>query len=117
MATWPLTLPSSPLLDGYSQEPEDSRIVSEVDAGARKIRNRYTGVVEKVKESYILSESQYQAFVDFYKNTLKNGAETFTKNNPTTGVSSIYRFAEPYKLTQVRYPYYQITLSLEILPE
>jgi hypothetical protein len=116
MATWPATLPQSPLINGYNEVPEDARLVSEVDAGSRKIRNRYTAASEFVNENYVLTAAQYATLKSFYKTTLGNGAEEFTKENPITETDLLYRFTAPFTLDAVQFPFYLVTLPLEILP-
>jgi hypothetical protein len=116
MSTWPVTLPASPLINGYNEVDEDSRLVSDVDAGQRKIRNRYTANAKFITENYILTETQYIALMTFYRTTLSNGATPFTKQHPITETSMLYRFNAPINLNSVEYPYYSVTLSLEIIP-
>lgn len=117
MATWPVTLPQSPLLAGYKEDPVDSRIRSSVDAGAQKVRNRYTANVINVTEQYWLTEAQYNTFIDFYEDTLGNGAESFSKPHPFRIGTKLYRFLSPYSQMNSSGNFYQVQLNLEILPQ
>lgn len=117
MSTWPSQLPSSPLVTGYKEEDQDSLIRTDVDAGTTKQRNRFTAIMQKVTEKYVLTEEQYIYLKqDFYRNTLSNGATAFTKTHPVTGIVRLYRFTGPVVLDSVTYPYYNVTLNMEILP-
>lgn len=114
MATWPTVLPQSPLIEGFSDTPQDSVLRSKMD-GYTKQRNRYTAALSDVEESYLLTPAQYDALVTFYTSILGNGALDFTKPNPETGTNSIYRFVDVYsgKFDGVKY---KVKIKLERLP-
>lgn len=115
-AIWPTTLPDCPLLDGFSESTVDSRLITSVDAGLTKIRNRYVSVPTLVTERYILNKSQFLAFKDWWNNDTKRGAERFIKTNPITGNDVEYRFVDVYEMNMIGI-LYEINLSLEILPQ
>lgn len=114
MATWPATLPQTPLLNGYENTPQNSVLRSEFD-GYTKQRNRFTAVLNDVSESYFLTQTQYDTFKTFFESTLKNGAEEFTKQNPESGVDELYRFVEPYSPSRVGLSWV-VECKLEKLP-
>lgn len=114
MATWPMTLPQSPLIEGFSDTPQDSVLRSKMD-GYTKQRNRYTAALSDVEESYLLTPAQYADFKTFYFSTLGNGAATFTKPNPEAGTTDLYQFAAPFDAT-FNGVQYKVKLTLERLP-
>lgn len=114
MATWPATLPQSPLLDGFSDVPQDSVLRSPM-TGLNKQRNRYTAVVSNVTEAYLMTPAQFITFVNFYETTLGNGADDFLKTNPITGITETYRFADVYDM-QFNGVQYRVELTLERTP-
>lgn len=116
MASWPTTLPQSPLVNGYSRQPVDSRLISMPDAGKGKIRNRYTAVPIDVNEVYLLTLDQYAIFVDFYNDIISYGADEFLKVDPITGLTKNHRFREEMYTTNFKYPYMEVSLSLEVMP-
>ena len=95
MADWPSELPQTPLLSGYSSTPQDSVLRTEMD-GYTKQLNRYTATIFDVKEPYYMTNDQYAVFKQFYHGILGNGALEFSKVDPETGNTGLYRFSAPY---------------------
>ena len=116
MASWPTTLPQTPLTEGYKEAPQDTRLISSVDAGHRKIRNRFTAASFAISETYWFTEAEFLIFKDFYENTLNNGSLDFTKMNPISETSRLYRFESVYDLNQISYPFFKVVIKLEMLP-
>lgn len=112
---WPSTLPSSPLVAGYNRSLTDTRLRTQNQSGADKMRNRYTAAVENVTEPYVLTVEQKEALETFYKSSLKNGSLRFIKREPESGNDREYRFVSPLTFTKAGI-YYTITLNLEIMP-
>lgn len=112
---WPAVLPQCPLIEGYNRTPVESRLISTVDAGARKIRNRYLAVPENTTEVYMLDRDQLIAFRAFFKDDIKRGAERFIKKDHTDDVDKEYRFVSPYKEDPAGAFLTKITCSLEIM--
>jgi len=113
MVTWPSTLPQTPLLEGYSDVPQNSVLRSDFD-GYTKQRNRFTAVINDVEERYYFTSTQYVTFKDFYANTLSQGSIEFLKDDPETGLTQSYRFVEPYNPQKVGLDWI-VTLRLEKL--
>jgi len=114
MATWPASLPQSPLLDGYKNRPQDSVLRSDFD-GYTKQRNRFTAVLNTVTERYFFTDAQYSTFKQFFETTLSNGSIEFQKPDPESGTTPLYRFVEPYDPARVGL-YWIVTCNLEKLP-
>lgn len=115
MATWPETIPQCPTLEGYSETPMDNRLVSNVDAGPRKIRRRFTAVPISVSERYIMNKTEFLAFRDWYRDETKDGSLRFIKKHPIDGLDKEYRFVDPYTYNQNGL-LYEVILELEIMP-
>lgn len=114
IAEWPAELPQTPLVDGYSDVPQDSVIRVNM-TGLTKQRNRYTAVLRDVSESYLLEKDQMEIFEDFFRSTLKNGSLDFIKTEPKSGQQRVYRFSGVYS-DEYNGVQYKVTLPLEILP-
>lgn len=99
------------MLEGFSDRPQNSVLRSEFD-GYTKQRNRFTATLSNVTERYYMTSQQFSTFKDFYFNTLGNGADEFSKNDPVEGVNRIYRFVSPYEEQVVGLDWI-VTLSLE----
>jgi len=112
--TWPTSLPQSPLIEGYSNTPQDSVLRSDMDAYTKQ-RNRYTATIADVSEYYLMTQTQYSVFKDFFKNTLKNGSLDFIKSNPETGLGETYRMAGVYS-PSFNGVTFKVKLKMEMLP-
>ena len=91
MPTWPLTLPQTPLQDGYSETLEKNVIVTSMDQGPAKTRKRFTAGVKKYQVSFLMSSSQLSTFETFYEDTINFGATTFTFPDPRSGSNADFR--------------------------
>jgi len=111
---WPTSLPQSPLIEGYSNIPQDSVMRSPMD-GYTKQRNKYTAVMSDVTESYLMSQVQYAVFKDFFRSTLKNGSTDFIKNNPETGLGATYRMSGTYS-PSFNGVTFKVKLKMEMVP-
>lgn len=121
MSTWPATLPQS-LLSGASVQDDESRLVSNMDAGPSSVRNRFTAISKTVKGSLIITGAQLDTFNTFYRTTLSHGATSFTWKDPETDESASVRFkTKPTKecikpATDPDDRLWSIGLELEVLP-
>lgn len=115
-AVWPDTLPLEPEADSYEEEIVDNVIRSEVDAGPSKQRPGSTGLQERLKVSYVLTDTQKVAFKDFLK-TIGGGARPFHYIHPTEGTLIIVQIVgqiQPMK--RVSANNWLVSYSLEIVP-
>lgn len=116
MATnvWPVTLPQSPLLVGYSEQPKDNVLRSQMDYGPDKLRNLTTGIITNVSLRMLLSATQTTTLDNFYHSVLAR-VGLFGWVNHRTGADANYRFVEPPRYTPVGPKYYG-DLTMEMLP-
>lgn len=120
MSNWPSQLPQQLFL-GTSQGDEESRLISQMDAGPALVRNRFTAATRKIETPMVLTGEQLVIFNTFYRTTLNNGANSFTWTDPVSDDSVTYRFKSPpvWQSVESGSPsarIWQATLSLEILP-
>lgn len=89
MATWPVTLPTAPLLDAFRVEAVDQCVSTQMDAGPPKRRRRFSVGYGIYPMSFILTATQRSAFETFYRTTLEGGALAFDGfTDPTDGSST-----------------------------
>ncbi len=74
---WPPTLPL-PTVQGYSVQPEDAILRTEMEAGLARQRRRFTNVPTKVSVRWIMRRDQYPIFEAWYRWQAKEGANWFT---------------------------------------
>lgn len=101
MADWPLTLPQS-MLANVSVTDDESRLTSAMDAGPASIRNRFTAITQTVEGSIILSGSELETFLSFFRETLSHGMSPFNWTHPVTGDEVSMRFKDKPKWECIR---------------
>ena len=116
MATWPDTLPDTPLLDGYSETRQQEFLRSEMDAGPAKQRRRFSAATYYFNVSYVLDESQLDDLNYFYTIDLYGGSLPFDWIHPRTGDEVQARFMSPISFSVLSGQYYKLNLELEVLP-
>ncbi len=116
MVTWPVTLPVSPLLDGFVETVPETVIRSQMDSGPDKVRNRTTAGVRLFSMSFIMSKTETALFDDFYLNDLNGGAVSFDFTHPRTGETLSMRVVKPPAYTAQNSKYFRIKLETEALP-
>ena len=82
---WPVSLPQSPLLDGFQDGVGSFLLQSSPDMGPRQLRVRYSSGEVPMAATFLMSPSQYITFVDFYELTLRGGLVRFQWVHPLTG--------------------------------
>lgn len=114
---WPVTLPTSLLVAGYSESPPNTAIRSSVDAGPAKIRQRFTAGPRPISGRLILTADQLDDLDDFYVTDTAGGSLQWTASIDRVGTSASYRFTAPPRYGQPEGPdAWPVELALEILP-
>lgn len=116
MATWPLTLPQSPLLEGYRETPHDSTIRSPMDVGPSKFRRRSTVEGADIATAFVLTSSQVADLDTFYDSTLSRGVDAFDWTDPRLGTSESYRFTARPSYALLAPDLWRVEIQLERLP-
>lgn len=121
IAEWPSTIPDSPLLEDYNRTTQPSRVISNVGAGANKMRGRFRATPRPVTEVFVMKDSEREIFENFYQNDINGGAERFLKQDPVTGLVKEYRFRESEpEIDNIGYdnngPVWRILTEMEIMP-
>ncbi len=94
---WPSSLPQILILDGLRGKKKSSVIRTEMDAGPKKQRPRYTVSTKDFTGSIIVSELQREILSDFYDQVLANGTLRFVMKDPQTLQLSEFRFLDDYE--------------------
>lgn len=85
MPTWPITLPSKPLVDGYQESLPKQFDEQDNQRGKPKRRLMSVMDIEDLNVSFHLTKSQKQVLKDFFKNDCKRGVLPFSFTHPTEG--------------------------------
>ncbi len=114
--TWPSTLPAYPLLEKYSEAMPNTTIRTDMEAGPAKVRQRTTAGVRRLSVGYLLSKQQVSALEEFYAETLKGGSLSFEYTHPRDDATVSCRFVEPPSYNAANGDYFNVSVSLEVLP-
>jgi hypothetical protein len=112
--SWPEELPATLLLEGLSAKQESNVIRTQMDAGPRKTRRRYTAHVKTFTGKLLLTSAQRLILEQFYRAALADGALRFNFTDPLTLETREFRFADGYTETAAD-GLFEISASLERL--
>lgn len=92
MAVWPVTLPQTFLIEGFSMRKQPQAISTPVSAGPPIRRRRFSAALEEVNGSMFMTKDQWNMVRSFFDDTLSGGVLPFTWVHPITGSSANFRF-------------------------
>ena len=93
--TWPASLPTDILTDGFNQQAIPVVIRTKMEAGIDKIRRRYTSEIVNSSVSMVITFAQYTTLESFFNVTLQGGVLSFNFTDPADNTEYEYRFLEP----------------------
>lgn len=79
---WPLTLPQTPVINGYKEQMPSNLIRSDAEYGPAKVRKRGGARPVTVNASYILSTEEAEILDAFVYNSIGGGAICFDWPRP-----------------------------------
>ena len=92
--TWPSSLPTDILTDGFSQKARPNSIRTQMEAGLDKVRRRYTSEIVDSAVSMVMTFTQYSALEVFYNTTLQGGTLSFNFTDPADDTEYEYQFLD-----------------------
>lgn len=113
---WPGTVPKSPLLDAFTEQPPREVVRSNVDAGPAKVRQRTTAGVRALTVTIRMTEAELADLDTFFVTTTNQGALRFDLEHPRTGALREMRFVRKPVYRLVTEDDYDVQLQLEVLP-
>lgn len=114
MPSWPATLPEFNA-DSYSEEDADGLVRTQMDAGPEFRRRRFTAVPTRITTSLLLTDTQTDTLLTFYRDTLAGGSLPFDWDHPRTEASVSMRFNSFPTIAGGPFNF-RVSLDLEILP-
>lgn len=94
MPNWPASLPQNQFLN-LTDQRQDARVRTKMDAGPAKMRRRFTAAVRTVVAPILLDGTQRQAFDSFWINDTQEGSLSFSWSDPATDANVNFRFVAP----------------------
>ena len=119
MATWPTTLPA-PMAQGYSIDPIDPVIRTDMEVGAVRARRRTAARQDKVSVAWAFDETQLDTFRDWFDDdaTGAAGGSAWFYIDLRIGAGGTTteeaRFTGPFKAAMVSGGRWQVSATLEI---
>ena len=111
---WPDGLPNTLLMDGLSAKRNSNVIRTQMDAGPKKTRRRYTASAKTFTGKMLLDAAQRIELERFYRVSLADGVLRFNFTDPQTLETGEFRFTEDYTENSVD-GVFEIMMSLERL--
>lgn len=112
--TWPFLLPGGLLAAGFSKQPQNNVIRTNMDAGPKKARRRYTAKLVNYSGKQVFDLAELSVFEQFYHYSLADGALRFNFDDPVTGETAEFRFTSDYSVNEID-GLYEVSFSLEKL--
>lgn len=112
---WPVSLPQSFLIRGFSEEIPDTSITTQMQSGVSKKRQLYTGASNPISGNLYMTSAQTSTLDTFYNSTLQGGSLKFTWTHPRTGATETFRFRGPPAYSPAGVDWL-VAVDLEILP-
>lgn len=115
-AAWPGGVNQIVNQDSYGEAPERNVAAFTPEVGPPKERLRMSISTNIFSLTGWFSSAEYDLLVTFYRTTLSDGTQPFTRNHPRTGVSATFKFTDVPKITQVIGLTYVVAMSLRLMP-
>lgn len=114
MAAWPVTLPTHPLRDGFSRQPQPNIVSFSTEVGEGKRRRRSTARLQQWSLTFMMTADQVAAFEAFFEDDLFDGVEPFEWVYPMTGDTWRFWFdpAQPHSVTPATGIEYHVALAV-----
>jgi len=111
---WPEGLPNTLLMEGLAGKRSSNVIRTQMDAGPKKVRRRYTASTKYFTGKLLLDAGQLSELEQFYRAVLADGVLRFNFIDPQTLETGEFRFTEDYSENSTN-GMFEVTLSLERL--
>lgn len=113
-AAWPASLKQCP--QTWAATPRDNQVRTAVDVGLSKTRRRYTAVINDIAVSVTMTLADYRTFLDWYENTISQGADNFEYKDPVSGAVQTYHFRAPPQADIIKGRAARVVMSWESVP-
>ncbi|MFN8728100.1 MAG: hypothetical protein ACK5XB_21435 [Rhodospirillales bacterium] len=82
---WPSSLPQRPTVGGYQERFAETVLRTAMDAGAAKLRRRFTAAPRQIELTFRMTAAQVAVLRSFYEETTGGGALPFDWVHPREG--------------------------------
>jgi hypothetical protein len=113
---WPSGLPQRPSVGGYQERFAETALRTPMEAGAAKLRQRFTAAPRQIEVSFRMTAAQVALMRVFYEETAGGGTLPFDWIHPRGGGTSSFRFVEAPRVSATSATLFSVTAKLEELP-
>ncbi len=113
---WPSSLPQRPTVGGYQERFAETVLRTAMDAGAAKLRRRFTTAPRQIELTFRMTAAQVAVLRSFYEETTGGGALPFDWVHPREGGVAEYRFMEAPRVSAATAVLFSVSLKLEQMP-
>lgn len=117
MPAWPASLPSLDKIAGASVVPVSNSTVIDVESGEPLTRRRFTGDMDDIAMSLLLSGDQRIDLYNFWRLDLEDGTLRFTHAHPLTGEMRAMLFMTPPRFTPLGNNLWRCEVAVRSMPE
>ena len=114
--TWPSTLPSYVLQQGYGEDLPDQVLRTPMEGGTMKSRRRFSARFDQIDIRLIMSAAQVATFETFYFTTLDGGVVVFDWTHPRKQVAATMQIISKVKISPADGDNYYVNFKVEIKP-
>ena len=113
---WPAGLPQRPSVGGYQERFTETALRTPMEAGAAKLRRRFTAAPRQMDLSFRMTPVQVALIRTFYEDTTGGGTLPFDWVHPRDGSTATFRFMEPPRVSATAANLFSISVKLEQMP-
>jgi hypothetical protein len=115
MASFPSTLPK-PLIEGYGGSQDTAFIRTEMEAGSKRQRQRFSAADDQLSMSWIFTFAEMTTFRAFFNTTINRGSDWFIMTlDVGDGMTTVdARFTSPYQYSRVQGDNWNVSANIEV---
>lgn len=114
---WLEELPQQFLINGFDESPQDFKVRTDMDAAIAKQRPRFSAATYKFSGMMLMTNTQYELFVSFYRDTLAVGSLEFNmQKRGFPDIIQVVRFTDEGYQSSPHGRFWDVKLNLEVIP-
>jgi len=113
---WPAGLTQRPSVGGYQERFAEIALRTQMEAGAAKVRRRFTAAPRQLEIAFRMTASQVVLLREFFEETCRGGATPYDWAHPRDGSVASFRFVEPPRVSAIAPNLFSVSLKLEQMP-
>lgn len=117
MATWPVSVPTSCNLNTLNEQDEDVLARFKPEVGVEKLRQRTNLLIQLITYEKVMTTTQWDALLSFYRTDCKNGALAFNGTHPRKGAAIVAQWtSKPVMASMDSHAFVNVSIAYTILP-